>query len=105
MATKLTPVKGDINKISKVTMVAGTQFEFNMPRNTEEYVVIIAKATSSGKVKVKAPVNGSYAAASSDVELDVTNGDIVQIRIESARYADNKGLVNIEVPGEAAVLY
>lgn len=105
MATSLTPVKGDFNKITKVTMTAGTQFEFTLPKSTDEYVVVIVEATGSGTVKVKAPVNGSYAAAASDLTLSVASGDVAAIRIESAKYANNKGLVNIEAPGKVAVLY
>lgn len=105
MATALTPVKGDFNKITKVEMTAGTAFEFTMPKSTDEYIVILVQATGSGTVKVKAPENGSYAAAKSDLELAVASGDIAQIRIESARYASNKGLVKVEAPGKVAVIY
>jgi hypothetical protein len=112
--TVLTPEKGALNKISAFTPIAATApaegFEFTMPKTTEEYVVVIAQNSGSGagKLTLKKPINGSYAAASSDTELSMAAGSLAQIRIESARYADNKGKVKL-IPASAdikvAVIY
>ena len=115
MAVKeLTPVKGPVNQITAFTPEAATVtsdgFEFIMPKTTEEYVVIVAYngGSAAGKLTLKAPENGSYAAATSDVELSIANGGFAQARIESARYADNKGKVKL-IPAttdiKVAVLY
>lgn len=112
--TVLTPEKGELNKLSVFTPKAATAaadgFEFTMPKMTEEYVVIVAQnaGTTEGKLTLKKPVAGSYAASSSDTEFSIPAGGFVQIRIESARFADNKGKVKL-VPAttdiKTAVLY
>lgn len=110
--TVLTPVKGAFNEITKYAFTAATTpadgFEFTMPKITEEYISIQVNAKAAGSIAVKAPENGNYAAASSDLVLDLAQGEFAVIRIESARYADNKGKVKLvpSVAGvEVAVLY
>lgn len=110
--TVLTPIKGAFNKITKYAFTAATApadgFEFTMPKITEEYVSVQVNAKTAGTIAVKAPENGNYASASSDLVLELSQGEFAVIRIESARYADNKGKVKLvpSVAGiEAAVLY
>jgi hypothetical protein len=115
MAKKLlTPAKGPVNEVAKFTFVAadavGDGFEFVMPKITEEYVVIVVQNSGNGEatVTLKKPENGSYAAAGSDTELALAAGEFAQIRIESARYAENTGKVTIvgsDAGIKVAVLY
>lgn len=110
--TVLTPVKGDFNAITEYAFTTATTpadgFEFTMPKTTEEYVSIQVNATAAGDIAVKAPNNGGYAAADADLEHTLAKDEFAVIRIESARYADNKGKVKL-VPSDAgitvAVLY
>ena len=86
-----------VNKLEKAVVNTGAEIEFKMP-HADEFVIVFAQAGGSGDLKVKAPTKGSYAAASSDITLAVASGDIVPIRIESARYADTDGTVKITGP-------
>ena len=104
----MTPVKGNVNEITKFAFEAATTAKdglvVKLPRITEEYVVIVVTNTGSGAqtVSLKAPTNGSYAAASADVTVSLGAGEFAQIRIESARYANNDGTVRL-VPSDVAV--
>ena len=104
----MTPVKGNVNEITKFAFEAATTAEdglvVKLPRITEEYVVIVVTNTDAGAqtVSLKAPINGSYAAASADVTVSLEAGEFAQIRIESARYANNDGTVRL-VPSDVAV--
>ena len=110
----MTPAKGEVNKITKFAFEAATTpadgMEFKLPRVTEEYLVILVQNTGSGvgTVTLKAPTTGSYAATSSDEELSLAAGEYAQIRVESARFANNDGTIKL-VPSaatvKAAVLY
>lgn len=103
MAVKvLAPVKGEVNKITPFALeaptTAGDGFEFQIPRAiTEEYLVIVAYngGNSAANLALKKPENGSYAAASDDEAVMLEAGKYAQIRIESARYADNHGMVRL----------
>ena len=115
MAVKeMTPVKGNVNEITKFTFQAATTAKdgmvFTKPRVTEEYLVIIVTNTGDAEqtIALKAPTNGGYAAASDDVTLSLAAGEHAVIRIESARYANNDGTVTLvpsNVAVKAAVLY
>ena len=115
MAIKtLTPAKGEINKISPFSFEAATAvadgYEFVMPNCTEEYIVIVAHngGNAAANLTLKMPESGSYAAATSDEVYQMKAGEFAQIRIESARYADNKGtvkLVGATADVKVAVLY
>ena len=109
MAVKtITPVKGEVNKITKYAPVAAEStadgFEFKLPRMTDEYIVIMVQNSGSGAatIALKAPTNGSYAAASSDETLELAANEFAFIRFESARYANYDGTVKL-VPNNAAV--
>lgn len=109
MAVKvLTPVKTPINQITKfipeAADVASDGMQFKLPRITEEYLVVVLQntGTSAYDVTLKAPTKGGYAAATSDVKINLSSGELALLRIESARYANNDGTVLI-VPGNAAV--
>lgn len=105
---KMTPVKGDVNKITKFAFEAATTpadgMEFQLPRVTEEYLVILVhnEGSGAGTIAVKAPENGSYAATSTDEELSLAAGEFAQIRVESARFANNNGTIKL-VPSAATV--
>ena len=115
MATKvLTPSKGEVNQITaftpEVAQSAADGLEFVMPKVTEEYVVVVVHNTgsSAADVTLKKPESGSYAAAGSDESISLEAGAYAQIRIESARFADNKGKVKLGVTStsvKVAVLY
>ena len=115
MAVKvLTPIKGEVNKVTGFAFETQTStadgFEFVMPRTTEEYVVIVAQNSGNAvaNLTLKKPENGSYAAADSDEVFQMVAGGFAQIRIESARYADNAGkvkLVGATADVKVAVLY
>ena len=109
MATvEITPVKGNVNEITKFAFQAATTAKdglvFKRPRVTEEYLVIIVTNTSDAEqsISLKAPTNGGYAAASDDVTLSLAAGEYAVIRLESARYSNNDGTVKL-VPSNAAV--
>lgn len=114
MAVKnITPVKSEFNQITKVTFEAPTTLSdgvnFKCP-TTDEYIVILVQntGTEAGTVNVKAPVKGSYAAASEDLTMQLAAGEIASIRIESARYAENDGIVTVVTSKTAvkvAVIY
>lgn len=102
MAVKeVTPVKGEVNQITKFAFAAPTTasdgFVFKMPKMTEEYVVIVVQnsGNAAAKLTLKKPETGSYAASGSDEELQLGAGEFAQVRIESARFANNDGTVRI----------
>ena len=102
MAVKeVTPVKGEVNQITKFAFTAATTtsdgFVFKMPKMTEEYVVIVVQnsGSSAAKLTLKKPETGSYAASGSDEELQLAGGEFAQVRIESARFANNDGTVTL----------
>lgn len=109
MAKKvLTAVKADFNKITKVALEVATSasdgFVLNLPE-ADEYVFLIAENThesTSYKVTVKAPENQGYASSDEDLEVTLSAGEKAIIRVESARYANTDGTVNITV-GNTAV--
>lgn len=118
MAVKeITPQKVDFNSIKNIEFVAPTAVadgcKFTIPRDFagSEYLTILAQNTGTAAydVSVKAPTNGSYAAADSNLVLaDVPANGIVAIRIESARYANNDGTVTVvaeNVGVKFAVIY
>lgn len=110
MAEKLlTPVKTPVNEITKFAPEAATSADdgmvFELPKVTEEYLVVVLQNTNASTaydVTLKAPTKGSYAAASSDVKVNLAGGELALLRIESARYANTDGTVKI-VPGNVAV--
>lgn len=115
MAVKeLTPVKAAVNALTKIELEAATSasdgFTFKLPRVSDEYVVVIIENTDTAAktVSIKAPANGNYAAVSSDLTASLAAGEKRIFRLESARYANRDGSVNI-VPAattvKVAVLY
>ena len=84
MAEKLlTPVKTPVNEITKFTPEAATSagdgMVFKLPKVTEEYLVVVlhnTNASTAYNVTLKAPTNGSYAAASSDVKVNLAGGEL-----------------------------
>lgn len=115
MAVKeLEPVKAAVNALTKIELVAATSatdgFTFKLPRVSDEYVVVIIENTDSAAktVSIKAPTDGNYAAVSSDLTESLAAGEKRIFKLESARYANRDGSVNI-VPAattvKVAVLY
>lgn len=118
MAVKdITPQKVDFNSIKNITLEVATAVEdgckFIVPRDIagSEYLTIIAQNTGEAAydVSVKAPTNGGYAAADSDLTLaDVPADGIVAIRVETAKYANNDGSIIVaseNVAVKFAVIY
>ncbi|MGN0693736.1 MAG: hypothetical protein ACI4LK_02355 [Lentihominibacter sp.] len=112
MAVKeLTPVKGVLNKLTEFAFEAATAVsdgcEFLLPKTTDEYVVVIAHNTSTSaayNATVKKPVDGSYYAAASDETKEIAAGKFAIFRLESAKWASNKGKIKL-VPGNEAVKF
>ena len=109
MAVKvMTPVKGEVNKVTgfafEAADVASDGLQFTLPKMSDEYVVVLVQNTGGSEydITVKAPTNGSYAAASGDETYKVAAGGFAIFRFESARWANNDGTLLL-VPGNAAV--
>lgn len=104
----MTPVCGEINKITKFAFEAATAaadgMSFTLPRITEEYVVVLVQNTGNDEksITVKAPTSGSYAASSSDLTLALSAGQFAVFRFESARWANRDGSILL-IPGDVAV--
>lgn len=114
MAVKdIIPQKVDFNSIKNITFeaatVAGDGCKFIVPRDIagSEYLTILAQNTGTAAydVSVKAPTNGSYAAADSNLTLaDVPANGIVAIRVETAKFANNDGSI-ILIPENVGVKF
>ncbi len=110
MAVKvMTPVKGEVNKITSFAFEAATTakdgLQVTLPRATDEYVVVLVHNTDAANAydfTVKAPTKGSYAASDSDETHNVAAGAFAIFRFESARWANNDGTM-LFVPANAAV--
>ena len=102
MAKKtMTPIEAKYNAITKTNFEVATSatdvFELKL-KGSDEYALVIVtntEASTAKKITVKAPTNGSYASADTDLELSLSAGDTAVIRIESARYANTDGTVVI----------
>ena len=111
---EMTPVKGELNKITRFAFEAATAasdgFQFKLPRMSDEYVVVLVQNTGSGAgtFSVKKPTKGSYFAAASDETFNLAAGEFAIFRFESAKWANNDGTIHC-VPGatsvKAVVLY
>lgn len=100
MAKKvMTPVEAKYNAITKIAFETASSttdgFELKFNKNDEYAFVVVDGGTAGGKITVKAPTNGSYAAASSDLELTLSANETAVIRLESARYCNNDGTINL----------
>ena len=109
MAVKeMTPVKGELNKITPVVFDAATTasdgMQFKLPRVSDEYVIVLVHntGTGAGKFTVKKPTKGSYFASASDCEHSLAAGEIAFFRLESAKWANNDGTI-LCVPESTAV--
>lgn len=72
----------------------GIVFDTKGKKNCD--IVLIAQNTNTSAVKeitIKAPTNGGYAAADSDLKLSLTANAIAVARISTAAYANNDGTV------------
>lgn len=115
MAVKeMTPVKGELNRITTIAMEAAndasTGFVFNLPRMSDEYVVVLVHNTASAahNFTIKKPTNGSYFASASDETRNLAAGELAIFRFESAKWANNDGTITCipaNVAVKAAVLY
>ena len=110
----MTPVKGELNKLTVFPMEAATSaddgFQFTLPRMSDEYVIVVVQNTGDAKNQftVKKPEKGSYFASASDETFDLNAGELAFFRFESAKWANNDGTIlcapsNVAV--KAAVLY
>lgn len=109
MAVKnMTPVKGNLNKITEFSFEAATVasdgLSFVLPKMSDEYVIVLLQNTDAAphNVSIKAPVNGSYFAADADETHQLPAGGYAIFRFESARWANRDGSITI-VPENAAV--
>lgn len=110
MAVKvLTPVKAKYSvEIKKFAFEAATAvadgFEFTMPDKDESVQIIVTNtdAAIAYDITLKVPTSGNYAAASADKVLELAAGEYAIIRVESAVWADNAGLVTL-IPEDLAV--
>ena len=69
---------------------------FNTKGLNNDGIVLIAQNTNASAAKtvvIKAPTNGSYAAADADLTLSLPAGGIAVARISTAIYANNDGKV------------
>lgn len=107
-AMKMTPVKGELNKLTKFAFEAASApadgFEFKLPRATDEYVIVLVQNTGSGAgtFTMKKPEKGSYFASASDATFELAAGEFGIFRFESAKWANNNGTIKC-VPGAATV--
>lgn len=100
MAKKtMTPVKAGYNAITKIAFEAASSttdgFELKFKSNDEYALVVVDGGSAGGTITVKAPTNGSYAAASSDLTLSLSANEKAVIRLESARYCNNDGTITL----------
>lgn len=109
MAQKeLTPVKAEFNKITKVAPETATSANDGFKLNfidADEYLFLLAEnthASTSYKVTVKAPTKQGYASTDEDLEETLEAGEKAIIRVESARYANTDGSIDVVV-GNTAV--
>lgn len=112
--TNMTPVKGELNKVTKFAFEAATAaadgFQFKLPRMSDEYVIVLVQNSGSGAgtFTVKKPTKGSYFASASDEVHELAAGEFGIFRFESAKWANNDGTINC-VPSattvKAVVLY
>ena len=65
-------------------------------------VLVQNTGASAYDITVKAPVSGSYAAASGDLTHNLAAGEFAVFRFESAKWANRDGTILL-VPGNAAV--
>ena len=115
MAVKeMTPVKGELNRITPITLEAASDaasgMVFTLPRMSDEYVIVLVHNTANAAhdFTIKKPTNGSYFASASDETRNLAAGELAIFRFESAKWANNDGTINC-VPAngavKAAVLY
>lgn len=93
--------KAEFNEATVIETVAATVaadgFVFIL-KESDEYTFILIEntsATTSATVNVKAPTNGSYAAADTDISVELAAGKKAIVRFESAKYANTDGTVKI----------
>lgn len=68
--------------------------EFNLKGVKNDYLLLIAiseEASDAKEVTIKAPTNGSYAAADADLTLSLAAGGMAVARISTAKYLNNDG--------------
>lgn len=107
MAKKtMTPVEAKYNAITKVAFETATAaadgFEVKFNRKDEYAFIVVNGGSAGGTIKVKAPTNGGYAAASSDLSLSLSANEVAVIRLESAKYCNNDGTI-VLIPSATTV--
>ena len=105
----MTPVKGNLNKITpfayEAATVASDGLSFVLPRMSDEYVIVLLQNTDAAaphNVSIKAPVTGSYCASDGDEMYNLPAGANAIFRFESAKWANRDSSIQI-VPDNAAV--
>lgn len=97
------------NSIVEKALVAGDVdgSTLLLPASDEKTIILAynSSADTAYDVKVKAPTNPNYAGHGvSDLVKEVAAGKIALIRVESARYADVTGMINVDVENAAIKL-
>ena len=72
--------------------------KFNLKGVKNDYLLLVAvseEASEAKDVTIKAPTNGSYAAADADLTLSLAAGGVAVARISTAKYLNNDGTLII----------
>ena len=80
--------------LDPVAVDATDGIEFNLKGVKNDYLLLIAiseEASNAKEVTIKAPTNGSYAAADADLTLSLAAGGMAVARISTAKYLNNDG--------------
>lgn len=80
--------------LDPVAVDATDGIEFNLKGVKNDYLLLIAiseEASDAKEVTIKAPTNGSYAAADADLTLSLAAGGMAVARISTAKYLNNDG--------------
>ena len=80
--------------LDPVAVGATDGIEFNLKGVKNDYLLLIAiseEASDAKEVTIKAPTNGSYAAADADLTLSLAAGGMAVARISTAKYLNNDG--------------
>ena len=84
--------------LEPVAVDATDGIEFNLKGVKNDYLLLIAiseEASDAKEVTIKAPTNGSYAAADADLTLSLAAGGMAVARISTAKYLNNDGTLVI----------
>ena len=97
--------KASINNITPVSLVALNVDEstFDISCSDEELTLVAynSSADTDYDLTVLAPIDGQYAATTDDKKVEIGNGKIGLVNIESSKYVDKKGRLRIKAENAA----